>query len=207
MGTSPSLDQFRDEAALGPVSVSFPPPRSPRPGPVTVVVLTGRPACAVASGLAADLFDLAASAFAGPPWHETAEHARGLTDRMLADAEHVTFALSFAFTGDGPGLAGFSYGVRRRPTPGSPADHLVSSRGEPFEFCELAVRPAARGRGAGRALHDAVLAASGPQPRWLITHPAARPAVSLYQASGWRTRRLVPSMTDGSPRMLMTRSR
>jgi len=65
--------------------------------------------------------------------------------------------------------------------------------------------PAACGLGAGRALHDAVIGASGPQSRWLVTHPAARPALSLYQARGWQVRRLFPSRADSSTRLLMTR--
>ncbi len=174
-------------------------------GRFTVAVMTGPRAGATASGLANDLCDLAAEAFAAPPWNETSAQARQLTDRLLADAERAAFVLAVAFTGHGPGLAGFGYGVRRRPGPGLAAGALAFADPEPFEFCELAVRPAARGLGAGRALHDAVVGASGPQQRWLVTHPAARPAIGLYQARGWQTRRLFRSWTGTSIRLLMAR--
>ena len=173
-------------------------------GRFTLITMTGPLAVAAAGGLIDELSELAAAAFSGPPWHETPVQARQLTGRMLAEARHPGFVLAFAFAGHGPALAGFGYGLPRRP-----GDHvagtLLTFHGEPFEFCELAVRPAMRGQGAGRALHDAIVTASGPQPRWLVTHPAARPAVSLYRASGWHTRRLFPSRVDGSTRLLMAR--
>lgn len=172
-----------------------------------LVITAGRPAGEAACALAGELCDLAAAAFATPPWNEIPAHARQLTDRLLTDGQQSTFVLAFAFAGHGPGLAGFGYGVRRWPGPGTAAAGLTVTDAEPFEFCELAVRPAARGLGAGRALHDAVVAASGPQPRWLVTHPAARPAVALYRARGWHTRHLFPSRADGSTRLLMARSR
>jgi ribosomal protein S18 acetylase RimI-like enzyme len=176
-------------------------------GQVMVVTLTGRMAGLAVGGLIGPLCELAAAAFAAPPWNETPAHARQLAGRMLADAEHGGFVLAVAFLGRGPGLAGFSYGVCRRPAPGSPADQLGFAGTQPFEFCELAVRPCARGVGAGRALHDAVLAASGPRPRWLTTHPAAGPAIGLYRARGWRITRLFPGAADGSTRLLMARPR
>jgi ribosomal protein S18 acetylase RimI-like enzyme len=113
---------------------------------------------------------------------------------MLADERAAGLVLALAFTGGGTSLAGFGYGLRRPPAPG--AGHLPFPDAEPFEFCELAVRPAARGLGAERALHDVILQASGPQPRWLVTHPAAGPAVRLYQSSGWQVRRVFASRTD-----------
>jgi len=174
---------------------------------VTVIALTGDHAELAVRGLAAALTEVAAAAFAAPPWNETPAHARRLAVRMIEDAQGPGFALALAFTGGGTGLAGFGYGLRRPPTPGVGAGHLPFADAEPFEFCELAVRPAARGVGAGRALHDAILRTSGPQPRWLVTHPAAEPAVRLYQTSGWQIRRVFASSADGSNRLLMTRHR
>jgi len=175
------------------------------PDPVTVVVLTGSRARDVACGLAAELTAVAVRVFGGQPWHESPAQARQLTSRLLADAEQPGFALAFAFSGTGPGLAGFAYGRQRRPA----ARYRIPVRGDrvPFELCELAVRSAARGCGTGRRLHDAVLDVSGPQPRWLVTHPAAEPAVALYRAAGWQAGRLIPSATDGSLRLVMTRDR
>jgi len=165
-----------------------------------IIAMTGPLATVAADGPVSKLSDLAAAAFSAPPWKEMPAHARQLANRMLADARRP----AFAFTGYGPTLAGFGYGVPRWPDPVIAGTGQASAT-EPFELCELAVRPGARGRGAGRALHDAIIAAAGPQPRWLVTHPAARPAVSLYRAKGWHTRRLFPSRAAGSPRLLMAR--
>ena len=179
--------------------------RGRRPAQVAVITLTGGLAAVAVRGLAPALTEVALSAFAAPPWNETPSHARQLAARMLADASHPGFALALAFTGGGTCLTGFGYGLPRYPAPGSAVGSLPFAAPEPFEFCELAVRPAARGIGAGRALHDAILAASGPQPRWLVTHPAARPAVRLYQTSGWQISRVFPSAANSGNRLLMTR--
>jgi ribosomal protein S18 acetylase RimI-like enzyme len=133
------------------------------------------------------------------------KNARQMVGRMLADTVHPAFTLAFAFTGCGPALTGFAYGVPRWPWPAVAVTGPTADGTEPFEFCELAVRPAGRGQGTGRALHDAVIDASGPRSRWLVTHPAASPAVRLYRASGWRTGRLFPSRADRGTRLLLTR--
>jgi GNAT superfamily N-acetyltransferase len=186
---------------------AIPPARHDGARRFTVITVTGFLAAEVARALANELTGLAAAAFAVPPWNETPAHARQVTGQMLADAGHPAFVLALAFTGNGPALAGFGYGIPRWPRPGIAGGALAYGGAEPFELCELAVRPAARGQGAGRALHDAIVAASGPQPRWLVTHPAARPAVGLYRATGWHARRLFPSRADSGTRLLMTRSR
>lgn len=56
-----------------------------------------------------------------------------------------------------------------------------------FELVELAVLPAARRRGLGRALLDAVL--EGVEGRCLLStsDDPDDPAVRLYRATGWRT--------------------
>ena len=55
-----------------------------------------------------------------------------------------------------------------------------------FELVELAVLPAYRSHGLGRALHDAVL--DGVDRRCLLStsDDERDPAVRLYQRSGWR---------------------
>ena len=194
-------------ASLPTRSAPSSPDRQRRIPQVAVIALTGDQAGLAVRGLAAALAEVAAAAFAAPPWSETPAQARRLAVRMLEDAQRPGFTVSLAFTGAGTGLAGFGYGLRRPPAPGTGGDCLPFPDAEPFEFCELAIRPSARGLGAGRALHDAILQASGPQPRWLVTHPAAEPAVRLYQSSGWQVRRVFASSTDGSSRLLMTRDR
>jgi GNAT superfamily N-acetyltransferase len=202
-----------DEATCSTVVDTGPPPAAgPANGAarVCVITLTGGLANLMVSGLGPVLAEVALLAFTAPPWNETPAQAWQLADRMLADAQRPGFALALAFTGGGMRLVGFGYGLPRCPAPGSPIGPLPFAPfagTEPFEFCELAVMPAARGIGVGRALHDAVLAASNPQPRWLVTHPAAHPAVRLYQTSGWQISRVFPSSTNGSSRLLMTRYR
>ncbi len=200
----PSAAPSRMPAALSP------PVRAGSAARVSVITLTGGLADLAVSGLRPVLTEVALSAFAAPPWDETPEHARQLANRMLADAQLPGFALALAFTCGGMRLVGFGYGLPRFPAPGSavgPLPFLPFASTEPFEFCELAVSPAARGIGVGRALHDAVMAASEPRPRWLVTHPAAHPAVRLYQTSGWQISRVFPSITNGSSRLLMIRYR
>jgi len=173
-----------------------------------VIALSGLVAAMAADGLTAVLAQVAIAAFAGPPWNEPAARARLAIDRMLTDAgSGGTFVLALAFTGAAPDLAGFAYGLRRWHLPAL-AGQLPAGPGDPpFELCELAVRPAARGQGAGAALHQAILTVSGPRPRWLATHPAARPALALYRTRGWRTAHLVPGPDHDSVRLLMTRPR
>jgi ribosomal protein S18 acetylase RimI-like enzyme len=57
---------------------------------------------------------------------------------------------------------------------------------EAFEVCELHVRPAAQGRGLGRALLDALLAGP-PAPTAVLTTPDAveTRARGFYRAGGW----------------------
>jgi len=182
-----------------PAPAASPRAETARPGLGRVLALTGADAATAGQRLAPALAQVAAAAFAGPPWHEAAPDAARSVDRMLACARHGSFALAVAFAPEGPGLDGFAYG---RPgwhpaVPGGyPPDPACAA---PFELCELAVRPSARGRGAGAALHDAIVAASGPRRRWLTTHPAARPALGLYRSRGWQTIRLLPSARDGAP--------
>jgi len=172
-------------------------------GAADVIALTGATAEIAARGLAVALASVAELAFAGSPWHETPAEAGQMIDRMLGDASLSGFALAIAFAGHGSSMAGFGYGLNRANPHGTARPS--STGAGVFEFCELAVRPACCGRGVGRALHDAVLQASGPRLRWLTTHPAARPAVGLYRSRGWRTAQLYPSNRDGAPRVLMTR--
>ncbi len=187
--------------------VAPPRPRVNRSAQVSVITLTGGLAVLATGSLAQELADIAVSAFTAPPWNRTPAQARQLAERMLTDARCPGFALALASTAGGMRLAGFGYGLPRHPALDGAADPFRGTGTRPFEFCELAVRPEARGLGTGRALHDAVLAASGPQLRWLVTHPAARPAVRLYQTGGWQIRQVFPSTADGGSQLLMTRHR
>jgi ribosomal protein S18 acetylase RimI-like enzyme len=54
-----------------------------------------------------------------------------------------------------------------------------------FELVELAVRPAAQGRGTGGRLHDVVLAARPHRTALLSTRDEDTPARRLYRRRGW----------------------
>ncbi len=151
------------------------------------------------------LCELAGSAFAGPPWHETCVEAAQLVSRLAHDATKPGFTLVIA---ESAGIAvGFAYGV-----PGyllaALAGYLPQPDEAPFELRELAVAPQARGRGFGGALHDALIAATPGIPRYLTTHPQATPALALYRSRGWRAARLwSPPGMGGAPGLLMHRPR
>jgi GNAT superfamily N-acetyltransferase len=55
-----------------------------------------------------------------------------------------------------------------------------------FEFAELAVTHSHRGRGTGRALHDAIVAGLGRRSLLGTAADPADPAVHLYLSAGWR---------------------
>ena len=172
-----------------------------------VVAVTGQAAEIAATGLAQALAAVAVAAFAGPPWNEPPGQARAMADQLLGDTSRSGFVLALAVTAGGADLAGFAYGLPRWQLAALAGQRPEPARQPPFEFCEIAVLPAARGRGTGAALHDAIVAVSGPQRRWLATHTAAAPALSLYRSRGWQATRLVPGPGDGTPRVLMTRPR
>ncbi|HUK70507.1 MAG TPA: GNAT family N-acetyltransferase [Streptosporangiaceae bacterium] len=174
--------------------------------PAAVVTLAGPPAAMAVQDLAAALAAVAEAAFGAPPWNEPAGQARMAVKRMLDDAGRTGFVLALARAPRGAPLDGFAYGLPRWHL-AALADRHVPGGAAPFEFRELAVRPAAQGKGIGTALHDGVIAASGPQRRWLATHAGARPALSLYRNRGWHAARLIPGSADGSMRLLMTRAR
>jgi len=67
-----------------------------------------------------------------------------------------------------------------------------------FEFTELHVRPEARRRGIGGALHDAVLEGLDAPTSVLSTQTDNEPAIRLYANRGWVV--IVPSIDFGSGR-------
>lgn len=67
-----------------------------------------------------------------------------------------------------------------------------------FELTELHVRPEARRRGTGGALHDAVLDGVRAPTSVLSTQADNKPAIRLYEGRGWKV--IVPSIDFGSGR-------
>lgn len=134
-------------------------------------------------------------AFGAPPWSHPAEKLAAFPPRLPADAARPGFAGALAWQAGG--LAGFAYGFTTpEPFPSErlygPIQRLLGPervRAElagAFEVHELAVRPAAQGRGLGRELLAALLAAVPAARAWLVTAAVATRAVRLYRATGWR---------------------
>ncbi len=73
------------------------------------------------------------------------------------------------------------------------------------EITVLAVDPATRRRGVGRALLEAAvdaLRAAGVRRAWLVTTNDNLPALRLYQRTGWRLAALRPGAVDEARRTL-----
>lgn len=135
----------------------------------------------------ADLAELApvyAAAFAAPPYAEA--DASALVRRLPPHRERAGFAAAVAR--DDGRATGFAYGYTGRP--GQYWTDLVAAvLGQPldghFELVELAVHPDAQGRGAGRALLEALLDGR-PEPRVLLqTHDGDTAAMRLYRRLGF----------------------
>jgi hypothetical protein len=131
---------------------------------------------------AEELIAVAVAAFGAPPWQESPAHATGAVLRLLRESGCDDFA---AVLGVRDGSAcGFAYGLRSREL--ETLAHARPSTSAPFELRELALDVGLHGSRVGVALHDAMMDAVPVGPKWLITHPAARPALGLYRSRGWR---------------------
>ncbi|MFJ8233405.1 GNAT family N-acetyltransferase [Streptomyces sp. NPDC094448] len=145
-------------------------------------------------GHQADLEQVYTEAFAGPPWYEDAGRASDFVRRLSDDVSRPGFVAALGFDGDGViGLATAwttpSVFPANRCYPEIAAAlgtdctmrWLCGSR----EVDELALAGAARGRGTGAALLEAVTA-DAPEGRcWLLTSVRARQALGLYRRLGW----------------------
>lgn len=134
------------------------------------------------------------AAFAQPPYGETADMAEAFSERVQRYArERDGFRLVTARDDDGQMIA-LGLAVLARPGDwwrdkvAGALDHLLAAcwlGGLCQEVVHLAVSPAAQGRGAGRLIHD-VLIAGRPAPAAVLSvHPQAGPAQRLYQSRDW----------------------
>ncbi|MEW1552236.1 GNAT family N-acetyltransferase [Streptomyces tsukubensis] len=144
-------------------------------------------------GLRAGVGRLYEEVFAGPPWQGAAD-AGGFLDRLEGDVLRPGFTAAVAFQSGV--VAGFAtawttpipFPVSRcHPQAGAA---LGSQRTTSWlcgarEVNELAVAPAARGRGAGSALLQVVTADAPGGRCWLLTPVTALHALAFYRHQGW----------------------
>lgn len=112
-------------------------------------------------------------------------------ERVSAYASRTGFALATARTNDL--LVGYALGFRlpadtgwwkHLRTPVDPAD-IAEDGTRTFAVNELMVRPAYRGRGYGRQLHDTLLADRPEHRATLLVRPDNHPARPAYLRWGW----------------------
>lgn len=134
------------------------------------------------------------AAFAQPPYGETAEMAEEFAGRVLRYArEREGFRLVTAHRDDGQMIA-IALAVLARPGDWW-RDKVASAIPAPLagrwlgdlcqEIVHLAVIPDAQGQGAGRLIHDVLIAGSPAPTAVLSVHPNAEPAQGLYLGRGW----------------------
>ncbi|MEV8068559.1 MULTISPECIES: GNAT family N-acetyltransferase [unclassified Streptomyces] len=135
-----------------------------------------------------------ADAFRAPPWNEGPERADAFAARLATEVRRPGFTAALAFDGREP--VGFAT-AWTTPTPfpaggchAPAAVCLGRSRAEEWlcgarEVDELAVRPAAHGRGVGAALLDAVTADAPGGRAWLLAPLRSVRATSFYRHLGW----------------------
>ena len=136
------------------------------------------------------------AAFAQPPYSEKAEMAQEFAERVQRYArEREGFRFVTARKDDGQMIA-IALAVVARPgdwwrdkvasaIPPSLADRWLGELCQ--EVVHLAVVPDAQGHGAGRLVHDVLIAGRPAATAVLSVHPEAEPAQRLYQSRGWTT--------------------
>ncbi|MEV0245618.1 GNAT family N-acetyltransferase [Nocardia sp. NPDC050712] len=133
------------------------------------------------------LLEVYAEVFAEPPYNEGPEQLARFRELLAVERTEPGFELVRAVE-DGE-LVGMAYGFTLAAgtwwpdadTPPSPADLAVPK----FAVMELAVRRSHRGRGLGRGLLEALVAAR-PEPLAILSVDPSAPADAMYRAWGWR---------------------
>jgi ribosomal protein S18 acetylase RimI-like enzyme len=154
----------------------------------SVAVLDG-PA---ALGIADEVERVYRAAFGAPGYDETeADVRRFMAETLPTHASREGFRM--VTVRRGPDLSGFAYGYTGERgqwwtdtvASGVPADVDQGWFGGHFEVVELAVDPAAQGRGFGAALMEHVVLGLPHDRALLTTYADDRPAPRLYRRLGW----------------------
>jgi ribosomal protein S18 acetylase RimI-like enzyme len=146
---------------------------------------------AQAAGHSAELRDLHAEVYAGPPY-QGQEDAGEIARRLRVWCRQPGFALAQARSGGF--LIGYAAGMPLRPatswwrylTTALPDDITTEHPGRTFALTDLLVRAAWRQQGIGRELHDLILASRGEERATLTVLPAAASAQRAFQSWGWQ---------------------
>ncbi|WP_426502628.1 GNAT family N-acetyltransferase [Dactylosporangium sp. McL0621] len=149
--------------------------------------------------------DLYRTVFTAPPWSEGEDRVGEFGARLVDDTHRPGFravvahldgrwvGFSAAWPTQSPFPANRSYGAVLRQLG---ADRVAAELVGALEVDEVAVGPAAQGRGVGGRLLEAVLATAPDRRAWLLTWTTSPQAVGFYQRHGWRPARPVP-VADG----------
>ena len=159
----------------------------------------------------AEIVDVYREAFGESPYFEgDAEVARFAEQALPRHEAHAGFRCVIAR--EEGAVVGFAYGYTGAPGQWwhdwvvAQLDPAVAAAwaSDAFELVELAVRPAAQGRGTGGRLHDAVLAGLPHRTAMLSTRDEDTPARRLYRRRGWvPLREALRPAPDGPPVLLM----
>ncbi len=134
------------------------------------------------------------AAFASPPYCEgEAEVRRFVEETLPRHVQRAGFRCCVARDQANGLVVGFAYGYTGQAGQwwhdivARALDQVTTDRWLPgsFEFVELAVTPAAQGRGIGGRLHDALLEGLPHRTALLSTRRAGTPALRLYRRRGW----------------------
>ena len=144
-----------------------------------------------AAGHAAELQELHAEVFAGPPYWRDDDAAR-FAGQFRVQRRQPGFVLAEARHGGY--LVGYAAGMPLRPstswwrdlTTPLPDEVTAEHPGRTFALTELLVRASWRRQGIARALHDLILAGRPEERATLIVLPAATPAQNAFRTWGWR---------------------
>ncbi len=134
-----------------------------------------------------------AAAFAGPPYHRTAEVAIDFADTLPRHAQREFFRLTACRDEEAGRIVGFGYGYTAHPgqwwydvvAPVMMDEQRAQWLASAFELTELAVMPEYQGWGIGGRLHDQLLADLPHRTAVLSTIRLDTPAFRLYRKRGW----------------------
>ena len=148
------------------------------------------------------------AAYSLPPYNATEESVAQFAEGWAARIQHRDFRLVLA--SDEDEIIGMAYGWTSEPRTywhEKMADQLVELAeywlADCFAFVDIAVKPSAQGRGAGKALYSALFADLPNSTSLLYTHQSDTAAFQMYQKLGWTVLREELTLSSGKQFVLM----